>query len=74
MEGTAAVIKLDITKEYSTTEVKDDFDKKDINVNIRKIKNGYIVRRSWSEPSEDDSGRPYDKWCEEEEYYQENPL
>lgn len=58
----------------AVAEVKDTFAKKNMDINVRQIKNGFLVRRSWTEPSSDENGRPYEDYKSEEEYYPENPL
>lgn len=55
--------------EKSTKEVKDDFKREQEAVSIRKIKNGFIVSKSWQEGK--GNSRQY---CNEEIYYEKNPL
>ena len=50
-------------------EVKDNFNRRNETVNIRKIKNGFIVKKCWEEGKKEKS-----RYCEEEEYFKSNPL
>lgn len=50
-------------------ELKDDFKKEDESVNIRKITNGFVVRRSWREGKKGDMS-----YKDEETFYDKNPL
>jgi 3-methyladenine DNA glycosylase Mpg len=59
------------TAEAPETKVTENFVKKDMSVNVREIKNGYIVSRSWYEGESDDCCHSYKN---EEEYYATNPL
>lgn len=48
-------------------------EKKNLSVNIRQIKNGWIVRTSWEEERMD-GDCCHTQWMEEEEYSAENPV
>lgn len=52
-----------------SNEVKDDFGRTEETANIRKIKNGYLVKKCWQEGKGDKR-----QYKEEEEYFKENPL
>lgn len=50
-------------------ELHDKLDKREETVNIRKIDNGYIVRRSWSQGEGDKR-----EFKETEQYFASNPI
>lgn len=50
-------------------ELHDKLDKREETVNIRKIDNGYIVRRSWSQGEGDKR-----EFKEIEQYFEKNPI
>jgi hypothetical protein len=70
---------LELLKAYAETDtatadapkVTENFVKKDMSVNIREIKNGFIVSRSWYEGETEDCCHNYKN---EEEYFATNPL
>lgn len=51
------------------SEVKDDFNRTDETVSIRKISNGYVAKKCWKEGKGNKM-----EYKEEEIYYAENPL
>jgi len=50
-------------------ELKDSLEKQDESVTVRKIKNGYIVHRSWSEGEGEKK-----RYKDEDEFYSTNPI
>lgn len=61
--------KFDVQSAYDSASIGEDFNEEDMSVSVRKIKNGFIVSRSWTEGKGEDR-----QWKNEEEYYSENPI
>lgn len=60
--------KFNVQQAYAN--VGEDFVEEDMEVSVRQIKNGFILRRSWTERRPDGER----DWKSEEEFYQENPI
>lgn len=49
-------------------------EKKNLSINIRQIKNGWVVSRSWDEEEKNEDGHCCTRWKNEEEFYPQNPI
>lgn len=57
-------------EEVYDSVVVEDFAEEDMNISVRKIKNGYIISRSWRERKPDGES----EYMHEEEFTPENPT
>jgi hypothetical protein len=56
-------------EEEEKAEAKDE--RQNLNISIRQIENGWIIRESWDEPCDDGCGT---RWKEREMYSATNPV
>lgn len=63
-------IEAEYNGEVENNAMPADKKKKNLSINVREIKNGFIVTRSWDEDTEDGCT----KWMSEDEYSKENPI
>lgn len=73
--------RFDIAADYDSIDLPDSEDgfetKKDFQLSVREITNGYIITRTWKEKApEGKQGDFGDGWCykSEDEYVKDNPV